>query len=189
MRTFKTLPSVYKGVTYRSRVEARWAIFLDELDIGAQYEPEGVKMDEVYYLPDFFISDLDIYVEVKGGIPTEEERQKCRLLAACSGKDVLLAIGDPGTGRGELYRAKRAEPTEYYEGYEDGELNAFIGECRLMHCGEIVLAEGDMCGGFLYPSRNCGNPERCGDKFPTLLNDRIARAIAAARDYRFNHGN
>lgn len=53
-------PTLYKGVRFRSRLEARWAVFFDSLGLRWLYEP---KTDAVGYMPDF---DLDAgYAEVK----------------------------------------------------------------------------------------------------------------------------
>jgi hypothetical protein len=62
--SIKAIPTSYESVLYRSRLEARWAIFLTELDINFQYEPEGYRLESGYYLPDFWLPDID---EDEGG--------------------------------------------------------------------------------------------------------------------------
>lgn len=70
----KAIETEYKGYKFRSRLEARWAVFFDELNIAYQYEPEGFdKGNGVKWLPDFYLTDLDMYVEVKG---TDEQLRK-----------------------------------------------------------------------------------------------------------------
>lgn len=71
----KSLPTYYNGIKFRSRLEARWAIFFDELGLSWEYEPEGFELENgVRYLPDFLIKDLhgrftgDLYIEVKGNM-------------------------------------------------------------------------------------------------------------------------
>lgn len=69
----------YAGCRFRSRLEARWAVFFDALSIQWEYEPQG--FENYYgdrYLPDFFLPEMHawntgrdpgakgIYVEVKG---------------------------------------------------------------------------------------------------------------------------
>ena len=66
----------YAGCHFRSRLEARWAVFFDHLNIAWQYEPEGfIGHLDVPYLPDFYLPYMHacggrisngIYVEVKG---------------------------------------------------------------------------------------------------------------------------
>lgn len=63
---FKPIETIYNGYKFRSRVEARWAVFFDELGVEYEYEKEGFDMDGVWYLPDFYLSDYKVWVEIKG---------------------------------------------------------------------------------------------------------------------------
>lgn len=88
------IPTKYKGCTFRSRLEARWAVFFDYLRIRWDYEPEGyVLEDGTLYLPDFHIPHLDVWIEVKGEHPSPEEESKAQLLAKGTGKNVYLFYG------------------------------------------------------------------------------------------------
>jgi hypothetical protein len=53
MNTPAPLETFYKGYRFRSRLEARWAVFFDALGIGWEYEPEAFDLGEGGYLPDF----------------------------------------------------------------------------------------------------------------------------------------
>lgn len=78
MGELKAIQTEYKGYLFRSRLEARWAVFLDACGADWEYEPEGYDLgDGLYYLPDFLIhgvtvnhgyfkKNCDIYLEVKG---------------------------------------------------------------------------------------------------------------------------
>lgn len=67
MKSIKPIETYYNGYRFRSRLEARWAVFFDALNIKYVYEPEGYQMsDGTCYLPDFFLPDFNYYVEVKG---------------------------------------------------------------------------------------------------------------------------
>src|SRR4051812_47433283 len=55
----------YKGYRFRSRLEARWAVFFSELGIKWQYEVEGFELPSGCYLPDFYLPDYKCYFEVK----------------------------------------------------------------------------------------------------------------------------
>lgn len=47
----------YKGYNFRSRLEARWAVFFDAIGLKWEYEVEGfVLSNGTYYLPDFKIT-------------------------------------------------------------------------------------------------------------------------------------
>lgn len=98
MKELKAIETLYKGYRFRSRLEARWAAFLDELSIAYQYEPEGFNLGGVWYLPDFYLPAQESYLEIKPKIPTEDERMKAGLLAAHSGKKVCIVYGNPYPG-------------------------------------------------------------------------------------------
>lgn len=54
--TLKTADTLYGGVLFRSRLEARWAVFFDHLHLRWQYEPEAfVLPDGTQYAPTFLI--------------------------------------------------------------------------------------------------------------------------------------
>lgn len=62
----QAIQTEYNGYKFRSRLEARWAVFFDMLKVRYQYEPEGyVLEDGKKYLPDFYLNDFDTYVEIK----------------------------------------------------------------------------------------------------------------------------
>lgn len=77
----------YKGYSFRSRLEARWAVFFDALSARWEYEPDGypLRSGEVY-LPDFLIHNTaygDLYIEVKGTM-TDADARKVRDFAYSS---------------------------------------------------------------------------------------------------------
>lgn len=90
----KAIETVYSGYRFRSRLEARWAVFFDALGVVYQYEPEGYDLDGIWYLPDFWLPELGCWVEIKGEQPTEEESGKARLLACHTQKDVHVFAGN-----------------------------------------------------------------------------------------------
>lgn len=97
----KAIETRYKGYRFRSRLEARWAVFFDSMGFDWEYEPEGfVLEDGTYYLPDFLVhtktyNDSEFWVEVKPKELTIEEIKKCELLSKGTNKGVVLAIGVP----------------------------------------------------------------------------------------------
>jgi hypothetical protein len=61
------LPTVYRDVSFRSRLEADWAATLDDRRISWQYEPEGFRLsDGTWYAPDFWLPSASAWLEVKG---------------------------------------------------------------------------------------------------------------------------
>jgi hypothetical protein len=70
------IPTLYAGVLFRSRTEARWAKFWDELDIRWDYEPQGfVTAAGIPYLPDFAVFPALglLWVEIKGSWQSDPE--------------------------------------------------------------------------------------------------------------------
>lgn len=54
--TIQPIPTTYNGYRFRSRTEARWAVFLDAVDIGYDYELQGYRLtDGTLWLPDFYL--------------------------------------------------------------------------------------------------------------------------------------
>jgi hypothetical protein len=66
----RAIETHYKGYRFRSRLEARWAVFFDAVGLRWRYETEGFVCGEgPCYLPDFYLPDADLYVEVKPDLP------------------------------------------------------------------------------------------------------------------------
>ena len=97
----RAIPTEYKGYLFRSRLEARWAVFLDTLGIRWEYEPEGLILsDGTYYLPDFYLIDFHLYFEVKrkGLRYTEEGKEAIQKISDGMRTDSwagLICFGDP----------------------------------------------------------------------------------------------
>lgn len=91
----RAIETHYRGYRFRSRLEARWAVFFDAMGIEWQYESQGFMLPSGPYLPDFFLPRWDLWFEVKGKRADDEELEMCREL---SHKDngVLLAVGGVG---------------------------------------------------------------------------------------------
>lgn len=62
------IETFHAGHRFRSRLEARWAVVFDSLDLRWEYEPQGYLVGERRrpYLPDFYLPDAGWWVEVKG---------------------------------------------------------------------------------------------------------------------------
>ena len=128
MKEIKPIETIYKGHRFRSRLEARWAVFFDHIGINWIYEPEGFEFpDGTKYLPDFYLPDSKQFFEVKG-IMDDEDRKKITALIM-SGCDVVV-------------------------GYDDGKFQALSDGGK--DCGGLSL-EFDSCGeSWLCRCRSCG---------------------------------
>ena len=98
----KAIQTHYKGYKFRSRTEARWAVFFEKLGYTWEYEPEGYVLgDGTYYLPDFRLStpctSAPFFVEVKGTNVTENKKWKSFLasLDVLVRERSMLVSGDP----------------------------------------------------------------------------------------------
>jgi len=58
MHEIKSIETEYNGVLFRSRLEARWAVFFDNLRVDWRYEFEGYETSTGYYLPDFYLPNV-----------------------------------------------------------------------------------------------------------------------------------
>src|SRR5436190_15329968 len=83
----------YNGYRFRSRLEARWAVFFNALGVPYEYEKEGYDLDGVRYLPDFWLPEQDCWIEIKGQRSIEEENDKARSLAQATQKTVFILWG------------------------------------------------------------------------------------------------
>lgn len=90
----KAIQTHYAGCCFRSRIEARWAVFFDYLGIGWDYEPQGFDLPSGLYLPDFLLDLGDgLWWEVKGASPTQHESNLAWELCEATQKLVYLAHG------------------------------------------------------------------------------------------------
>lgn len=99
------IKSKYKGYNFRSRIEARWAVFLDALELEWEYEKEPYDLGNGFnYLPDFFLPHVDhndgkgCWLEIKGKTYetgrtpqlTSDEIEKAKRLSIQTQKSVYV---------------------------------------------------------------------------------------------------
>lgn len=96
-RRFQPLPTTVGTTSYRSRLEAKWAVFWRSLGILAEYEAGGFDLgDAIAYRPDFRIPSWETWVEIKPhGVDLAVAEVRCQALARSSGWRVLLIVGEP----------------------------------------------------------------------------------------------
>ena len=170
MKGIKHIETVYNGYRFRSRLEARWAVFFDAMGIKYEYEPEGyILKDGSRYLPDFLIyvrhrSETDewepIYVEVKGIMSPYDEKRIKQFPAP------LLILGNLPADCDE-YQKKWVEDWRFHS---------------------YAFMDGDnYCA---YFSKFNGVPWIAGwDHWPEFdQGESMDRALIKARQARFEHG-
>ncbi len=90
----KPIETKYKWHRFRSRLEARWAVFFDHVGIKWEYEIEGFDLgDGVRYLPDFWLPDMKYWIEIKAEYPTPDEKRKAEKLCFQSHHLVYIFYG------------------------------------------------------------------------------------------------
>jgi hypothetical protein len=93
----KPIPTVWNGVQFRSRLEARWAMAMDNYGIEWFYEPEGFELAHgLKYVPDFWLPQVNMWAEVKPVELNETEERKARGLVDATGYPCILLVGLPG---------------------------------------------------------------------------------------------
>lgn len=90
----QAIETEYRGHKYRSRLEARWAVFFDNAKIPYVYEPEGFRMsDGTCYLPDFYLPDSKTFVEIKG-VMKDQDMRKIQSFMKEAKTDFLIGYDD-----------------------------------------------------------------------------------------------
>jgi hypothetical protein len=181
MNEIKSIQTRYAGCHFRSRLEARYAVFLDALGIKWEYEMEGYDLGGLgYYLPDFFLKELNYFIEIKGISSTEIERLKCEKLSELH--DVFLF--DSGLGiEDESCSSTGATPSAIW--YSGGHYRDYpVKFLKCEKCGKIDIA----FDGWTHYSRRCkcyddNNRDKMGSFHPDILS-----ALNAAKSARFEHG-
>jgi hypothetical protein len=128
------IETVYKGYRFRSRLEARWAVFLDKLGIPYQYEKEGFELDGEWYLPDFWLplpeaderhTGSGYWLEIKPLSLSEREKWLLGRLVRDTGHNAYAFAGNVGFKEfevtkwelrrqtGEVMMFKIEEPDDY----------------------------------------------------------------------------
>ncbi len=79
----------YKGIFMRSSWEILFAKCLDRNNIKWLYEPKTFKLDIGYYRPDFYLPEIDNYLEIKGFL---DKRSKYKI-KEFKKKHLLIVLG------------------------------------------------------------------------------------------------
>jgi hypothetical protein len=94
----EALPTIYRDTEFRSLLEASWAATLDSLNITWEYEPETFDLPSgVKYLPDFHLTEIGTWLEVKGpGVPRIEKAYELGEMLACDCPPLSCTCEWPG---------------------------------------------------------------------------------------------
>lgn len=92
----QALETVYNGCHFRSRLEARWATVFDALELRWEYETEGFDLEAAgWYVSDFYLPDVQRWVEIKPVRPTPQDIAKAQALCLFRREAVMVFVGLP----------------------------------------------------------------------------------------------
>ena len=111
----KAIETNYQDYRFRSRTEARWAVYFDAIGLKWDYELQGFEFGQVRYLPDFWLPEMKMWAEVKPVEFFPDESAKILLLARHTGFACLMLVGVPS-----------AKPYDFIEVFEGHKVR---GEC------------------------------------------------------------
>ncbi len=180
----KAIQTQYSNVLFRSRIEARWAVFFDLLGLPWQYELECFEFDGVRYLPDFWLPRQKKWVEIKGSDfkTTSADGDKVSKFATAIGEVVYVFAGGIPNVSGDLPENDLGSDWAFAMFPHDGE-DVPHYFCQCSRCGEY---------GIEYMGRSerikcCpkgADPRREFTAMATTIQD----AYIGARSARFEHG-
>lgn len=164
----KAIPTEYKGYKFRSRLEARWAVFFDSIGIEWDYEIEGFNVQGFgWYLPDFYLPHVKQFCEVKPEYIDRDNEldDKLRAFVKTTGSEIVLLKGSPDY---VFYK--------YFWVGHNGEIkedSEFISDHHQYYTKERRF----------YSSPGTQTPFTEG-----IVGPEYGRAVDAARSARFEHG-
>ena len=131
-----SIPTVYRGIEFRSRLEAKWAAFFDEIRWHHTYEP----FDGAGYLPDFLIHGgaEPLLVEIKPAVTYTDY---------CAPLDKIEAGLSRSWEHGVLVLGADPLPTElenWYDHAAAGMLGQYVGTIFAMTLGGIRIDNADV---------------------------------------------
>lgn len=92
-RSATVKPTVYRDTLFRSKSEANVAMSMDRSSIHWLYEPESYVLDGVQYTPDFYLPEINTFVEVKPEV-FSSEIDRIRQIVPFIGKKLVVLSPD-----------------------------------------------------------------------------------------------
>lgn len=188
VRTIEAIQTIYDGITYKSRTEARWAVFFKELSLNFKYEQEKIDFEDgVTYLPDFYIEEFDCYFEVKANNDRVviEEAHKAQRLSKMN-KKVLLAIGAPSPETPNILYLNETNNLEIEKVLEDPDYRGRIMEDRRDKEVYWFSSEQKNTGSYsvicALSKKNSSWTDH--DRYP-LIHNKVLLAYETAKNYNF----
>jgi hypothetical protein len=186
--SIKPIETTYNGYRFRSRLEARWAVFFDAVNTKYEYEKEGYALPSGPYLPDFWLPEVECWVEIKPVAPTERERRLCAELAHGTDKAAVIVAGVPGEESLYAYCSDGNDSSGGTGWWGDGDGYGQPYWSLTLH-GDFCICSGNDCGSRVFSSPECGSSfgmEIVRDcRHDAASKNLIRAAYLAARQARF----
>jgi hypothetical protein len=125
------IETVFDGHRFRSRTEARWAVFFHYIGWKYEYEKKGFNLDGLNYLPNFWLPEIDCWFEIKGEAPTDREITLMSRLVFKSKRQGFIAIGAPQSGEHQLNWFRPSLAETWHSKFSDDWAAAYVG----LNCG------------------------------------------------------
>lgn len=180
MEQIAAKPTTYNGYLFRSKLEAKWAVFFDRLNVPYVYEPEaflcsdGSQYTPDFYLPESFLRDADrkgLYLEIKPYEFSDDDYEERITSAFGDGKSLCLFVGDPYdsicTGFGYPEHDRNHQLNPWWDNY-----------MMLFYCEKCKVLKAEFSeGNYMYcPICDSGRET-----------EMISQAAIYARQYRFDY--
>jgi len=199
MAKIKAIPTRFHGYSFRSRLEARWAVVFETLNINWQYEPEGLQSpcgDK--WLPDFLLQSQKkkVWVEIKPPGQDADERLHRMAKEMSHGEYIWFISADiPDPLRLRILNFQNGGPENYASNLE-GTFDMHFGQgdddcpgwdcdhwlCICVGCGTIDIQFNGRSARI-----DCDCAKTNSDKDYTSSHPTLLKAYAAARGKRFEH--
>lgn len=147
----KAIETIYNGYRFRSRLEARWAVFFDEMGIKYEYEPQGYKLSNgKCYLPDFYLPESKCFVEIKhdGAITEDDGRNENETMFCFNEQDgeKYVQFINEATEDGYLFFLLCGDPLECMGDSKTAVAKIFVlYECVIKNWEDIECHDCEKC--------------------------------------------
>jgi hypothetical protein len=177
----KVIPSKYANIIFRSRTEAKWAVFFQALGLRWTYEAEGYRLPNgARYLPDFELqlSNGEVVIcEVKPNDVDEPcELGHLRRLVREKGCAAVLLSGEPRCRA--FYSWRPGNPCHELVFFESDEPHLTWNAKAWEKC----LVENKNTGAQVF------NRELNDNEMKKMFGERYVAALTRALSYKFDKG-
>lgn len=182
------LETHYNGYRFRSRLEARWAVFYDALGVPYRYEPEGFETPDGPYLPDFWLPEQGCWVEIKAREPSGDEQRRMAHVAESTGHRGFIFFGNiPVIVRRDRWRFVENEYDESAYRIDEGWDVSYLW-CECPRCGCVGIQFEGRADRLPCKAQKCPGDGARRDRGHNADSSRLEAAYVAARSARFEHG-